>query len=125
MAFLPDAAIEEYFKKVPLESLTSNTITNIERLRADLQQIRRQGYAISFGERLAGGAGVSAPVRDATSQVTAAISLYGPDSRMTRQVINTFLQDVCCTADNISAELGYRKPELSALTFAPQSASTA
>ena len=111
MAYLPESTIEEYLRATPLEPLTSRTITNIDQLRADLQQIRNQGYAISFGERVAGGAGISAPVFDASGQVIAAISVYGPDSRLTRDVIAAFLGDVCQTAGNLSADLGYRKAD--------------
>lgn len=44
----------------------------------------RRGWIESVGEREAGVASVSAPVRDATGNVVAAVSVSGPIDRMTR-----------------------------------------
>ncbi|WP_283234742.1 IclR family transcriptional regulator domain-containing protein, partial [Candidatus Protofrankia californiensis] len=49
-----------------------------------LEQVRQRGWADSVGEREAGLASVSAPVRDATGRVVAALSLSGPVERLTR-----------------------------------------
>ncbi|WP_322755395.1 IclR family transcriptional regulator [Frankia sp. Cas3] len=51
---------------------------------ADLERVRRRGWAESVGEREAGLASVSAPVRDAGGRVIAALSLSGPVARLTR-----------------------------------------
>ncbi len=51
---------------------------------ADLERVRRRGWAESVGEREAGLASVSAPVRDADGRVIAALSLSGPVARLTR-----------------------------------------
>ncbi|MHB8341772.1 MAG: IclR family transcriptional regulator domain-containing protein, partial [Mycobacteriales bacterium] len=49
-----------------------------------LALVRRQGWAASVAEREAGVASVSAPVRDESGQVIAAVSVSGPLERMTR-----------------------------------------
>jgi DNA-binding IclR family transcriptional regulator len=49
-----------------------------------LSEVRRRGWATSVGEREAGVGSVSAPVRDATGAVVAAVSVSGPLERLTR-----------------------------------------
>ena len=48
----------------------------------ELATVRRRGWAESVGEREAGVASVSAPVRDASGAVVAAISVSGPIERL-------------------------------------------
>src|SRR5450830_666398 len=50
-----------------------------------LSGVRRRGWAQSVGEREAGVASVSAPVRSPSGKVIAAISVSGPIERLTRQ----------------------------------------
>ena len=50
-----------------------------------LAAVRRRGWAQSVGEREAGVASVSAPVRGANGRVVAAVSVSGPIERLTRQ----------------------------------------
>jgi DNA-binding IclR family transcriptional regulator len=49
-----------------------------------LAEVRRRGWAASVGERERGLASVSAPVRDATGAVVAALSVSGPAERLGR-----------------------------------------
>ena len=49
-----------------------------------LAEVRRRGWAQSVGQREAGVASVSAPVRDATGRVVAALSISGPIERLGR-----------------------------------------
>jgi len=50
-----------------------------------LAQVRRRGWSQSVGEREAGVASVSAPVRNPAGKVIAALSVSGPIERLTRQ----------------------------------------
>jgi DNA-binding IclR family transcriptional regulator len=50
-----------------------------------LAEVRRRGWAASVGEREAGVASVSAPVRGSDGAVLAAVSVSGPIERLTRQ----------------------------------------
>lgn len=52
--------------------------------RRTLAEVRRRGWAHSVGEREAGVASVSAPVRGRDGQVVAAISISGPAERLGR-----------------------------------------
>ena len=70
-----------------------------------LHEIRRRGWAQSAGERAAGVASVSAPVRDAAGEVIAAISVSGPIDRMGRRPGARWAADLLAAADAIQKRL--------------------
>jgi len=69
---------------------------------ATLTAVRRRGWAQSVGEREAGVASVSAPIRGPHNRVIAAISLSGPIERLGRQPGRTHAAAVIATAARIS-----------------------
>jgi DNA-binding IclR family transcriptional regulator len=79
LAHLSEEALHPYLAR-PLESYTPKTVTNPQVLRQQLALIREQGYIWVF-EELEEITGVSAPIRDDTGKVIAAINLYGPAFR--------------------------------------------
>lgn len=62
--------------------MTSNTITDMGVLKAELEQVSRQGYAVSLGERAEGAIGVSAPILEPGGRALAALSILGPAERV-------------------------------------------
>ena len=70
-----------------------------------LHEIRRRGWAQSAGERAAGVASVSAPVRDGSGEVIAAISVSGPIDRMGRRPGARWAADLLAAADAIQKRL--------------------
>lgn len=79
LAHLSAEAIERYLAR-PLQPFTAKTVTDPNRLRQQLATIREQGYAWAV-EELDEIAGVSAPIKDDTGKVVAAINVYGPAFR--------------------------------------------
>ena len=73
-----------------------------------LAEVRARGWAQSAGEREAGLASVSAPVRDATGAVIAALSMSGPDGRLTHAPGDLFGATVVAAATRLSATAGSR-----------------
>ncbi|RCX16217.1 IclR family transcriptional regulator [Fontibacillus phaseoli] len=57
---------------------------------AQLQEIRKLGYATSYEEREPGAAAVSAPIFDRTGKIAAALSVSGPVSRLSPQTLKEF-----------------------------------
>ncbi|MFT4128400.1 MAG: IclR family transcriptional regulator [Gordonia sp. (in: high G+C Gram-positive bacteria)] len=70
-----------------------------------LQEIRRRGWAQSAGERAAGVASVSAPVRDGSGEVVAAISVSGPIDRMGRRPGGRWAADLLAAGEAIHQRL--------------------
>jgi DNA-binding IclR family transcriptional regulator len=70
-----------------------------------LERVRRQGWAQSVGEREAGVASVSAPVRDARGTVVAAISVSGPSDRLSANSGRRLAPAVLAAAEDLSADV--------------------
>ncbi|KWX76509.1 IclR family transcriptional regulator [Paenibacillus jilunlii] len=67
-----------------------------------LQEITRRGYATSFEEREPGAAAVAVPIVGRAGKVTAALSLSGPVSRLSREM----LEDYAVVLAENAAEMG-------------------
>jgi DNA-binding IclR family transcriptional regulator len=63
----------------PLAGRTPATITTPDRLRATLEQVRRQGYALLAGHVHPDASGIAVPVRNGLGQVVAALSVIVPN----------------------------------------------
>lgn len=70
-----------------------------------LSAVRRRGFAQSVGEREAGVASISAPVRGPHGRVIAALSVSGPVDRMTRQPGRLHAAQVISAANQLSQAL--------------------
>jgi len=107
MAYLDADEIDDIVEKTKLKPLTKDTITDAKRLKAQFAKIRQQGYAISHGETLPGGASVAAPVFDSDGRVVAAIDLRGPQLRLDRAKLHQLAPQVIKCASSISLEIGF------------------
>jgi IclR family transcriptional regulator, acetate operon repressor len=106
LAFLPEQEREEYLEEAALTAITSATITDRIALRAELDLVRRQGYAISLGERQAGAGSAAAPVFDSDGPA-AVLSLCGPLERF-RDNLSDHVELLLQTTRMLSARLGHR-----------------
>jgi DNA-binding IclR family transcriptional regulator len=70
-----------------------------------LAEVRRRGWAQSVAEREPGVASVSAPVRDASGAVIAAVSVSGPVERIGRRPGERWAGDLLQAADALTARL--------------------
>jgi IclR family transcriptional regulator, acetate operon repressor len=77
-------------------------------LRPELETVRARGYATAIGELEPGLAAMAAPVRDGSGDVLAALSISGPEGRLTRERIAELAPGLLHEAATVSARLGYR-----------------
>jgi IclR family KDG regulon transcriptional repressor len=82
LAHLPPAAMYEVLDRAPFTALTPHTITDRAALVEELTTVRRRGWAAAVNERELGVASVAAPIRDASGEVVAAISIGAPTVRL-------------------------------------------
>jgi IclR family acetate operon transcriptional repressor len=113
LAYLGDPAIEEVLQR-DLRPMTSHTITDPAQIRAQLADIRRDGFAVSFEETDEGVAGVSVPVRDARGRVIAGLSISGPITRVNASTMPHYTAIALEGARRIAAELGHQPSRLAA-----------
>ena len=73
-----------------LQSKTATTITSRSKLISELEKVRKAGYAILDNELEDGLVAVSAPVFGHDGNVIAAISISGPDARISKEQLIKF-----------------------------------
>jgi IclR family pca regulon transcriptional regulator len=83
-------------------------LTSMDELREQLEAVRDRGWALQDEEVAHGLRSISAPVRDATGEVVAAVNLAVQSSRWsTMELVERFLEPVAATARDASRRLGF------------------
>ena len=104
-AFRPEQ-FERYLERVELKPLTANTITDPQRLRKEIEEIRRSGIAFDDGELNAEVRCAAMPVRDFSGQVAGAIGISGPVWRLSIQMLQSRAQAIAHAAHTLSKAFG-------------------
>ncbi len=105
LAELPRERLAEQVR-TDLEAFTPNTLADREALLADLERIRRRGYAIDDEEKNLGMRCIAAPVFDVHAEPVAGISVSGPSSRMSPAQTGDFAGPVVEAAAELTAAIG-------------------
>lgn len=82
LAALPARDLDAFLDEGDLIALTPNTIVDPAKFRAEIEKVRRQGWAIDNCEIAPDLRCVAVPVHDASGRVVAAISSSDDESRM-------------------------------------------
>jgi DNA-binding IclR family transcriptional regulator len=88
------------------ERLTPTTLVTGAELEPELEQIRRQGYAVSRQEAVIGIVGVAVPVRSTSDEVVAAIHLSALAAHWNPDTEQTWLMQTKATAQAVEANIG-------------------
>ncbi|MFC6762537.1 IclR family transcriptional regulator C-terminal domain-containing protein [Sulfitobacter porphyrae] len=103
---MPDAYLDVLGPE--LTAFTATTRTRLKDLRADLDKIRRQGYAIvPQGEWRDGIAACACAILGPNGRLAGAIGISGPDVRLKTRHLREYSQHVVSAAKDASASLGY------------------
>ena len=98
--------LDAFLARAELRRLASHTITDEQRLRAELAGVRRQGWAIVDQELEEGLRSVAAPIRDREGRVVAAVNLSAHASRTSIDAVKrALLPQLLATAERIEADL--------------------
>ena len=100
---LGDDELQLLLKNLTLVRIGPNTITDKKVLLKELEKVRKQGYATSFGERLPEVASISVPIRGYGCPV--ALSVLGPDNRFSPEIMMDVLKEMKKSAARISTRL--------------------
>jgi DNA-binding IclR family transcriptional regulator len=108
LAYEKNPTYIEFFEKNPFEKFTDTTITSIEDLQAELNEIRRQGFALDRGEHESEVWCVATPIFNISGEAVAALSISGPSARIAPLDENSELvKKARLTARTISIKLGF------------------
>jgi len=107
LAALPPEELDEFLATARLEQLTERTITAPRELRAVVDEVRAQGWALVDQELELGLRSVAAPIQDAERRTVAAMNVSAAVSRVPLEKLrDEILPQLLRTADAVSTALG-------------------
>ena len=108
LAHCPEAEREAVFAD-GLEAYGPHTVTDPDALRRELDQLRRDGYALNDEEFEAESCGTASPVLDRHGDLVAAVTVAVPKHRFGAAARRTLSEQVRRAAAQTSRNLGYRE----------------
>lgn len=105
LAAKTDTEVRDMFGDGALEQWTPYTPATVERLLAELAEIRRRGYATNWQESLLGSGGVAAPVVDAMGDTVAGVVISFPIQLVSDEEIEGLAQLAIEAANRIARDL--------------------
>lgn len=105
LSVMPEEHRDTLLAETHFEKITSRTITSLDRLLKDLEEIRKRGYSIDDSEYEEDLKCVAVPLEFANLGIYSAVSVTGPRSRMKceragyigghlRQAVDAFMQEM-------------------------------
>jgi DNA-binding IclR family transcriptional regulator len=112
MAYLPEPQQKDLFTEIKLTKRGPNTITSKKALRNELDEVADAGFAINDEELAAELHSISAPVRNESREVVAAVNMAAHSSMISlEELVDALGPHLVSTADRISARLGFRRDD--------------
>lgn len=103
LSFLPKQQRERLIKQLPLRGSTAHTITNIDDLRDELIEVRKNRYSINKGEFIPGMVAIAVPVMLDARRMCAAIAIQAPSERITTEQLIKHLPVLRRAADKAAS----------------------
>jgi IclR family pca regulon transcriptional regulator len=110
LADLHDAELDAFLATARLERLTDRTITDPARLRAKVDEVREQGWALVDQELELGLRSIAAPLRAGGSTIAALNVAVGAPRVALGELRDTILPELLATARRISDALNKARP---------------
>lgn len=107
LAFLPEPDIDRILQKTEWTAVTPKTELDERTYRRELDRTRTLGHARTIGEITQGSSAMGAVVFDRFSNPVAAVTVRGPEARMTHAKVKFLAPILLRTTKAISADLGY------------------
>ena len=105
LAFAGDVQQRHLLSKVERVRHTEATITDHDKLVAALEEIRNRGYAINYGEDVAGLIALAVPIRDPGGHVVAGLAMHVPEARMNVVQLTRWKDRMAAAAHDIAGLL--------------------
>lgn len=107
LADLRDHDLVALFRGKELKAYTSNTITDFDRLRRELEAVRQRGWAEDDQEYEPELRCIAAPIYDYRSRAIASVSTSGPTRILRKREVGRFAGYVMEAAAGISRRMGH------------------
>jgi IclR family transcriptional regulator, KDG regulon repressor len=107
LAYMPDDQLDQILTPLTLKRFTPNTVGNLQQLQAELQRVRKNGYACDLEEHELHIRCVAAPIWDHAGAVNASLSITAPTVRMPISRLRQLAPLIQAAGLQISLGLGY------------------
>ncbi len=111
LAAMPEDKVADILHRRGLPRFTPNTVDTPARLKAELAEVRRRGWAVDDEEHTIGMRCVAAAIYDEFGEPLAGVSVSGPTVRITDNRLAELGAMVVRAAAEITAESGGRVPD--------------
>lgn len=101
--------LELVVNSLDLVPKTERTIISRDKLKEEVNLVRRQGYALDDEELEYGLRCIAAPILNHQGQVVAACSISGNPGRINDNQLNNIITDIKKTVHNISINMGFKE----------------
>jgi DNA-binding IclR family transcriptional regulator len=105
LSTLSDLRLSSFLRNADLVRMTPNTFTDAGALRAEVERVRAQGFAVDNEEFLEGVVAFAMPLRDMYGRMPATIAFQGPVQRLSLERGHALLPRLKRAADELSALL--------------------
>lgn len=112
MAYLESEKLDSIIEKTGLRPVNEYHLIDRDSFLSSLEQVRRDGYAVSIGDVTMGAVAIAVPVFNADGSVLAVVSLRGPESRLKKDRVKSLTPLVMEAAGDIARELTGTNPNL-------------
>ncbi|HHX60456.1 MAG TPA: IclR family transcriptional regulator [Epulopiscium sp.] len=109
LSTMEDEEVEEIWAKSKIKELTEYTITDLDKMKKELEGIRKKGYSTDEQENELGVRCIAIPLLDYTKKAWGAISISGPVERMTDETFEQIIKVLIPIGSEIRNELGYHE----------------
>ena len=99
---LDDTELQEALKHIQHDNITQNSVTDSDVLLEQIHEIRKQGYGISYGERIHGAICISAPIHHYICPV--ALFVIGPEARL-KPGLMRYIKELTASAQRVSDDI--------------------
>lgn len=109
LAFLPKDLVERVLAAEKDDTAVRRAVASRRALHSALAQIRAQGFAVTFGQRIPGAVGIFAAVFDMHGRVVGSIGYTIPEHRYRKNLLPQLAGAVRRFAHTLSRTLGYKE----------------
>ncbi len=99
---LDDDDLKTTLRHLEISHVTGNTVTDKELLVEQLKEVRRQGYCVTYGERIPGAVCISAPIHHYFCP--ASLSIVGLENRL-RPRVQDVIEELKASTGRISLDI--------------------
>lgn len=106
LAYGPPELMESILQTCSLKAITPKSITDVNKFRQEIKEVRERGYAVSKGENVPDAYAISAPVLGHEGKLIGALGIAAPFSRLNDGNVRDRIGVVLSSASQLSRSFG-------------------